>query len=100
MESRLHLLIVSAFSKKNLDELQKLRMTVNQMSQTSNWNIQYCCGEFLHSSDVVSVRELKFCEGCGHCRGMCCATLAFVVLMFGAEAWPWTIWTTTTCWRR
>jgi len=66
MERRLHLLIVSAFSKKNLDELQKLRMAVNQMSQTSNWNIQYCCGEFLHSSDVVSVRELKFCEGCGN----------------------------------
>src|SRR6187200_440220 len=29
---------------------------------------------------------LKFCEGCGHCRGMCCAMLAIVVLMFGAES--------------
>ena len=35
------------------------------MSQESNWNIQSCCGESLHSSEVVSVRELKFCEGCG-----------------------------------
>jgi hypothetical protein len=35
------------------------------MNQGSNWNAQSRCGESLHSSEVVSVRELKFCEGCG-----------------------------------
>lgn len=35
------------------------------MSQESNWDAQSHCGESLRSSEVVSVGELKFCEGCG-----------------------------------
>jgi len=35
------------------------------MSQESNWNPTDCYGESLHSSEVMNVRELKFCEGCG-----------------------------------
>jgi formamidopyrimidine-DNA glycosylase len=40
-------------------------ITVNPMSQGSNWNLIDRYGESLHSSDVVNSRELKFCEGCG-----------------------------------
>jgi len=35
------------------------------MSQGSNWNLIDRYGESLHSSEVVNVGELKFCEGCG-----------------------------------
>lgn len=35
------------------------------MSQQSRWNSTDLYRESLHSSELVSVRELKFCEGCG-----------------------------------
>jgi len=35
------------------------------MSQGSDWNLIDRYGESLHASEVVNVRELKFCEGCG-----------------------------------
>ena len=35
------------------------------MSQQITWNPIDRYGESLHSSEVINVRELKFCEGCG-----------------------------------
>ena len=35
------------------------------MSQESNWNLPGSFGEPLHSSEVVNVSELKYCESCG-----------------------------------
>ena len=35
------------------------------MSQQSHWNPSGRYAGSLHSSEVVNVRELKFCEGCG-----------------------------------
>jgi len=35
------------------------------MSQVSNSSLIDRYGESLHSSEVINVRELKFCEGCG-----------------------------------
>ena len=35
------------------------------MSRTSEWHTQSSWGESLHSSEVFSVCEPKFCEDCG-----------------------------------
>lgn len=65
MASQLHSSLVSVATNEDIDEFRNPRNQGETMSQQSSWNPIDRYGESLHSSEVVNVRELKFCEGCG-----------------------------------